>query len=81
MQNIQSTAPKIIILGLDEGLEEGHVINQAEKLKMQNPFISIKVGYIWDKNNEVLKKGSKMSPMDVGKIGFEHLMRNCTKWI
>ena len=81
VRNIQSTSPKLIVLGLDEGLEEELIINEAEKLLMNNPFVNIKVGYIWDKNNEIMKKGSKVAPMDKSKPEFQYLMKNCVKWV
>lgn len=80
-QNILSAAPKNIIIGFDEGLDEEHLIVQAKKLKIDNPFIKIEVGYMWDKDNVILKKGSKSAPMDVTKKEFEYLARNCVKYI
>ncbi|HZJ99151.1 MAG TPA: hypothetical protein VFC79_04050 [Tissierellaceae bacterium] len=81
VRNIQSASPKIAILGLDEGLKEDYVVHEAEKLQLNNPFINIKVGYIWDANNEIMKKGSKVAPMDKSKAEFQYLMKNCVKWI
>lgn len=81
VRNIQSATPKIAVLGLDEGLEEGYIVHEAKKLKIENPFINIKVGYIWDGDNLILKKGSKSAPMDGTKKEFEYLVRNCVKWI
>ena len=80
-RNIQSATPKIVVLGLDEGLEEDCVVHEAEKLQLDNPFINIKVGYIWDAQNEIMKKGSKVAPMDKSKDEFQYLMRNCVKWL
>ena len=80
-KNIQSSTPKSVIIGFDEGLDEEHLRIQANKLKMQNPFVQIQVGYIWDENSEILKKGSKSAPMDKTKKEFEYLVRNCVKWI
>lgn len=81
IRNIQSTNPNMIILGLDEGLEEDLIVEQAKRLKISNPFFNIMVGYIWDSDNKIIKKGSKAAPMDKSKAEFEYLMRNCIKWV
>lgn len=81
IRNIQSALPGTAILGLDEGMEEEFIREQARKLKINNPFVNINVGYIWDSNNEIIKKGSKAAPMDKSRQEFEYLMRNCVKYI
>ena len=51
-----------IVLAYDEGLEEDYIRSQAEKLIVDNCFMKNKVGYVYDKNNDILKKGQKQSP-------------------
>lgn len=72
--------PKII-LAYDESLEEEYIREQAKKLKVNTSIYSNSVGYIYDKENEILLKGSKMSPSDVGKRGFTELIKRKVVWI
>ena len=69
------------ILAYDEGLEEDYIRSQAEKLKMDNCFMKNKVGYIYDKKHEIMKKGSKCAPSDLGKQGFSELVKHHVVWI
>ena len=68
------------ILAYDEGLEEEYIREQAKKLKVENHILQNQVGYIWDENNEVLEKGKKQSPSDLGKEKFTYLVKK-VKWI
>lgn len=70
-----------IVLAYDEGLEEDFIREQAEKISLNNSFIKNKVGYIYDRDNDILKKGSKASPSDVGKKGFLELMKKHIIWL
>ena len=70
-----------IIVAYDEGLEEEKVRSQAEKLVVKNHLYKNKVGYIYDRNHEIMKKGSKCSPSDLGKKGFSELIKKHTIWI
>ncbi len=36
---IHSSMPKKIILAFDEGVEEGKIVSEAEKLKAINPYM------------------------------------------
>lgn len=72
--------PKIV-LALDEGIEEDRVRTLAKRLVCDNTVLKNKVGYIWDDENEVLPKGSKMSPSDVGKQKFSYLVKSKVRWI
>ena len=72
---------KQIVLALDEGLEEEQVREEAKKLKSCNKMINTKVGYIYDRTNDVLSKGAKQSPSDLGKEAFEELYKNHIVWI
>ena len=65
-----------IVLAYDEGLEEDQIRAQAEKLVLNNAVFQNRVGYIYDKENLILPKGSKASPSDLGKSAFLELMKN-----
>ena len=78
--NIKSLFPNIIIVALDEGLDEEVSVHMAEQLKMDSLY-SNKVGYIYDKNNLILPKGSKLAPADLHKDDLSRLMKNHIKWI
>lgn len=70
-----------IVLAYDEGQDEDFIRAQAEKLLLRNHFLSNKVGYIFDKDNEILKKGSKDSPSDCSKKDFLNLIKNHIVWL
>ena len=72
---------KKIVLAYDEGLEEDNVRMQAEKLILDNAVFKNKVGYIYDKDNLILSKGSKASPSDLGRDAFLELMQNHVVWL
>ncbi len=69
------------ILAYDEGLEEEYIREEAKKLKVNNAVFNNQVGYIYDKENVVIPKGSKGSPSDFGREAFSYLVKNCTVWI
>lgn len=70
-----------LILCYDEGLKEEQIREEAKKLQMTNPMLKNKVGYIYDANGEILKKGSKNSPSDLGKPALTELMRKKVIWL
>lgn len=70
-----------IIIAYDEGLKEEYIRNEAEKLKMNNHLIQNRVGYVYDKDHDVLPKGSKASPSDLGKDAFVELMKKKVVWL
>lgn len=70
-----------IILAYDEGQDEEFIREQAEKLKLENSFLKNRVGYVYDKDNDILKKGSKASPSDCNKKDFTNLMKNHVIWL
>lgn len=78
---IKGLNAKHLIVGYDEGLEEEYIREQAKKLIINNPVYKNKVGYIYDRHNDLLKKGSKKSPSDIGKKGFSELIKNNVVWI
>lgn len=69
------------ILMLDEGIAEEHIIEECKKLKINNPFFKNKVGYIYDKENKYMIKGSKVSPTDLGYETFLKLLNECLIFI
>lgn len=69
------------ILAYDEGLSQEYIHEEAKKLKINNTVFNNKVGYIWDKENIIIPKGSKGSPSDFGKDKFSYLVKNCVVWI
>ncbi|MCM3387195.1 hypothetical protein M3649_03500 [Ureibacillus chungkukjangi] len=78
--NINSLFPDTIIIGLDEGLNREQSHSLAEKLKF-NSYFNNKVGYIYDRDGDILKKGSKDSPADLPKAAIKELIKNYVTWI
>lgn len=72
--------PKKIIFCLDEGLDVEIIERQVEKTKILLKFHDIKVGFVNDKENIILEKGSKNSPSDVGVDGFRELVSKYVEW-
>ena len=70
-----------IILAFDEGLELDLIKDNANRLKTKNAFITNNVGYIYDPKNEVMSKGSKCSPTDLGVRAFQKLLKEYTVWV
>lgn len=78
---IKGLMAKQIILALDEGLEEEQIREEAKKLCSCNKMLTSKIGYIYDAENDVLLKGGKQSPSDLGKEAFEELYKNHVVWL
>lgn len=57
------------------GLELSHILSQAEKLK-RGLFNTKEINILYDENNDILEKGSKNSPSDLGKENFETLLKD-----
>lgn len=72
--------PKII-LAYDEGLEEEHIREEAKKLKLDNKIFRNDIGYIFDRDNIYMPKGSKVSPSDLGKQVFSKLVQEKVVWL
>lgn len=70
-----------IILAYDEGLEEEQIRLQAQKLILNNAVFHNHVGYVFDRENVILPKGSKASPSDLGKAAFTELIKSHVVWI
>lgn len=69
------------IFCLDEGINEDNVREQCNLLKIKNQIFENKVGYVFDKENKYLPKGSKLSPCDMPKEIFTKILKECTVWI
>ena len=78
---IHSLGVKKVILCFDEGLNEEKVVKELWKLKSKNPFMPLKLGYIYDKDNKYLKEGSKDSPFDNGKEILLGLLKEKVIWV
>ncbi|MCY8499392.1 hypothetical protein [Bacillus atrophaeus] len=78
--HIKSMFPKKSLVMMDEGLGEEHSLEIAKSLKFEN-FFKNEVGYIFDRQNKYLPKGSKMAPADLDKSTLHRLIRDCTVWI
>lgn len=70
-----------VIIAFDEGLEESLLREAANKLRIKNKNYSYKIGYIFDKEHELMPKGSKCSPTDLGKETFIKLLKEKVVWI
>lgn len=70
-----------LIIAYDEGIPECDLAAEAKKLQMNNPIYSNKVGYIYDANGDILRKGSKDAPTDLGREAFRTLANKYTRWI
>lgn len=66
-----------IIISLDEGLDTEIIKKDIKTIKDCLFMRDCKVGFILDKNNKYLPKGSKASPIDLGKEVFEKLKKEC----
>lgn len=64
-----------VIIALDEGLNLEHVLEQTEKLKGGIFNNNKEIYVIFDNDYNILPKGSKMAPTDVGKENFEILLK------
>ena len=80
-KHIKALMTNKIILAYDEGLEEEQIRLQAEKLALNNAVFKNSVGYVFDKDNEILPKGSKASPSDMGKAAFTELIKKHVIWL
>lgn len=66
-----------IIICLDEGLDVSVIKKDIKTIKDCLFMRDCKVGFILDKKNKYLPKGSKASPIDLGREIFEKLIENC----
>ena len=66
-----------IILCLDEGLDVSAIKRDIKVIKSMSFMRDIKIGFILDRENKFLPKGSKSSPIDLGREIFEKLCDEC----
>lgn len=78
--HIKSLYPKTTLIMMDEGLEEDISRDIANQLKF-NRFYNNRVGYIYDKSNLYMGKGSKVAPSDLDKGTLKKVIEHCTIWI
>jgi hypothetical protein len=78
--NIKGLFCKRTLVLLDEGIPEDQIRDIASKLKLPKLFKS-EVGYVFDKENRFLPKGSKIAPSDLDKKKLNELIKSCTVWI
>lgn len=71
---------KRIIFCFDEGLDIDVIDRQVNKVKDMLKFFEVKIGFILDKRNLILKKGTKHSPSDLGYEAFNELIKNHIEW-
>lgn len=69
-----------VILAYDEDVTEEELIEECQKIK-QGLLSKVRVGYIYDRENKILPKGSKAAPSDFGKEGFLYLCKHCVTYI
>lgn len=70
-----------IIIGFDEGVEEDEIIHSAKKLMLHNELFKNRIGYIYDREHDLLPKDSKISPTDLGATTLKALMKRKIKWL
>lgn len=78
---VKSLGISNVILAYDEGLDLEFIIENAKKLKMNNAFYKNRVGYVCDVMGDILPKGSKLSPTDLGKEKLQKLLNDYVVWI
>ena len=72
---IKMLGVKQIIVAFDEGISEEEIKAECKKLYVKS--LRNHVDYIFDRNNLVIPKGSKGSPVDFGSKGLKTLLRKC----
>lgn len=72
---------KNFILCMDEGSND-KVIKRNIKMIKDSLFMrdDCKIGVLIDRNNDIIKKDTKCSPSDLGKIKFEELISDYVEW-
>ena len=78
---LNSLKLETIVLALDEGLEEEAVREEGKKLIQNNIILKNKVGYVWDPDGEIIPKGSKANPADLGVKAYKEIMRTKVRWL
>ena len=80
-RQIKSMMCQEIIVCFDEGLDEDEIRFEAEKLITKNHVLTNKVGYVFDKNHDILIAGAKESPSDKGDKKLAALLENNVRWV
>ena len=80
-KQISGTLSNKIILAYDEGISEEEIRFEAQKLCVNNRIICTEVGYVFDDDNTILKRGSKDSPSDLGREQLQYLLKNKVRWL
>lgn len=65
-----------VVVAYDEDVSEEEIREQCKKIQ-DGLFNDVDIRYIYDREKALMKRGSKVSPTDLGKDGFEYLMKNC----
>ena len=78
LELIDSLNPSEVILGLDEGLQDKHIQEVANKLKSLNPFVRREVGYI---NSNHVGLGKKNCIFDESKDKIKEILEGGIIWI
>ena len=81
IKQIISTMPNNIIFCYDEGLDFDIIYSHCLKCYNLSKKFGINVGYIYDKNYDILKQGTKNSPSDLGKAAFDKLREYYVEYI
>ena len=50
-------------------------------MTLNNPLLNCKVGYIFDKSNEIIPKGSKQNAADLGRDAYRELIQTKTIYL
>lgn len=80
-KQLKATLVDEIIVAFDEGISEEETRYEAQKLCADNMLLSTKVGYIYDAENDVLRKGYKDSPSDLGREQLQTLLKRKVRWL
>lgn len=72
--------PTNIVFCFDEGLDEMIIFKNLNKMKSYLDLSYINIGYMLDKENKYIKKGSHDSPTDNGVEIWEQLVKECIVW-
>lgn len=80
-QYIKALRVDRILIAYDEGVTERELRDEANKIKIKNHIYDNKVGFIYDPLNQIMERGSKVSPTDLGKKTFRELVDKYVIWI
>lgn len=81
VSQIKSMMLPRIIVAFDEGLEEEFVREEAKKVLAKSSIFKNKVGYIWDRDGDIIPKGSKSNAADLGKEKYGELLKTKVRWL